>query len=37
MIMKQKQLSYMKEKERELATAQSEATELKAEFSKLKR
>ncbi|RMX53741.1 hypothetical protein pdam_00000459, partial [Pocillopora damicornis] len=32
-----KQLSYMKEKERELATAQSEATELKAEFLKLKR
>lgn len=32
-----KQLGYMKEKERELATAQSEATELKAEFLKLKR
>lgn len=34
---KQKQLSYMKEKETELAIAQSEASELRTEFLKLKR
>lgn len=34
---KQKQLSYLKDKETELAIAQSEASQLRAEFLQLKR